>query len=140
MILYHDSLSLVDGEKSVHLTRQEAKILIAIISAYPRTISKEEIASQVWPVANDEPLNLDGHIKVVLCHIRKKLKAAGMAICFGTVWGVGFRAMHEITCYTRNRRHVAIDPSLLEDIADLLESHPNCGRASAISSRLPCVS
>ena len=78
----------VDGQKILHLTRQEYAILELLIRHPKQVFRKEAIFTYAWEEEYmGETKTLDVHIS----NIRKKLKAVTDKEYIQTVWGIGYR-------------------------------------------------
>lgn len=82
-----DKSCRVDGSE-VALTRKEFDILVLLLSARGKILSREEIMKCVW---SDEVIVLDRTIDVNITRLRKKLGAYGNNIVTRTGYGYGFK-------------------------------------------------
>lgn len=82
-----DKSCRVDGSE-VALTRKEFDILVLLLSARGKILSREEIMRCVW---SDEVIVLDRTIDVNITRLRKKLGAYGNNIVTRTGYGYGFK-------------------------------------------------
>lgn len=82
-----DKSCRVDGNE-VALTRKEFDILVLLLSARGKILSREEIMKYVW---SDEVIVLDRTIDVNITRLRKKLGAYGNNIVTRTGYGYGFK-------------------------------------------------
>jgi OmpR family two-component system response regulator YxdJ len=80
---------VVYKDKRCRLSRQQADILNALLSAYPATMRKSPLIERVWP--ENEPDNVNNALAVQVTHIRRKLQEADMPIHVATEWAIGFR-------------------------------------------------
>lgn len=68
------------------LTGKETAVLQALVEAFPRVLSKEQIMDRIYLGPDEEP-----EIKIVdvfVCKLRKKIDPLGLRI--DTVWGSGY--------------------------------------------------
>lgn len=82
-----DKSCRVDGSE-VALTRKEFDILVLLLSARGKILSREEIMKCVW---SDEVIVLDRTIDVNITRLRKKLGTYGNNIVTRTGYGYGFK-------------------------------------------------
>lgn len=95
------------------MTRLQAAVFVAILRRPPE-ISKLHIHSAIEasrPNA-DEPTDLK-MVDVVICHIRKKLKAVDKALTIETIWGRGYSmppaARDLVLAYIANHLHPPVE-------------------------------
>jgi DNA-binding winged helix-turn-helix (wHTH) protein len=138
MILNLTLQTLGDGAASARLTPTEARIMAHLFRVYPEGATRDDIVSAAWPM-NDEPDDAEGVVRVLVHRIRAKAKIAGLPRVIGTVWGSGFVAISAGEIVTYKTRGASISDALLEDIAGLLDTHPDQRRASRVLAALPAV-
>lgn len=69
------------------LTGDEGRMLLALLDAAPRTLSKERLFQTRKSCAEDVEIKL---VDVRICKIRQKLAVAGLRDSIRTAWGVGY--------------------------------------------------
>ena len=98
----HDSLTLHIGRLTVNVDRREAHVDDRLLPLTPReydlvellalrksqALSKEAVLDSLY-AGQEEPHGKV--IDVMVCNIRKKMRALGIATPFTTLWGIGYR-------------------------------------------------
>lgn len=82
------NIAMVDGTP-VKLTAKQAEFLWLIVDADPKTVSRDYAMARIYSQGADEPGN--GIMGVMVCHIRTRLRAAGIRNCIDSVYGKGWR-------------------------------------------------
>lgn len=85
------TVDLTEGElrfedRSVFLTRRLAKLADILAVAMPATVAHETATAKMW---GDKEIDVDGNLKVAVCHLRKEIEPAGITIVSN--WGRGYR-------------------------------------------------
>ena len=84
------SVAVLDN-KAIILTPNQAIILDALVTAYPKEVSREFLMSKLYVIEADEP-----EIKIIdvfICKLRKLLVGTNYKI--NSIWGRGYRLSKE---------------------------------------------
>ena len=121
-------------QQSIVVTASQVEILQILASHYPLPVSMKAMVASLWTAGGpDSATNI---ISVQMCRLRQKISDAGMRPIVGMR---GFIAIRPMTVVSRLRNRAEITADLLEDIAGLLNTHPDRLIASDVLARLPMV-
>ena len=93
------------GSRSVTLTRLQSKIMSSLMIAQPAVVRVDTLASVVWP--KNPPSTETQTIRVVVTHLRKKIKEIGSSSDIKAIWGRGYVLMEAAKSPVRSTAKVA---------------------------------
>ncbi|MDN9012579.1 response regulator transcription factor [Brevibacillus laterosporus] len=88
LCLYPERLEVKLQEESSLLTKKEAILLEALLTAYPRVSSRAKLLDKLW---DDQAFVDDNTLSVNITRLRKKLAELGIEDAIETVRGAGYR-------------------------------------------------
>lgn len=80
---------IVGGGRVAQLTKQEFAVFLALWSARPRTLSKDQLIDALYGLLPDGDTPEIKIVDVFICKLRPKIK--GMGVSIETAWGKGYR-------------------------------------------------
>lgn len=90
LTLRSDGQVSVDGGPGVHLTRLEARLLLAMARRQSH-LSKDVLLLEMHPGRQDVDMPEVKIVDVMVCKLRNKLREVGASDAVATVWGMGYR-------------------------------------------------
>lgn len=114
MILDIDARLLIDGDKTMRVTRSECAFLEAIADGAPATMNR--LISAVW--GNEETDSSDVGIRTIVFKLRKKLP-------IHVVWGTGYRLPFPLMIRRAGPAPITIPAEHRAALERLLYSHPD---------------
>jgi two-component system, OmpR family, response regulator YxdJ len=85
--LFPERMELVMHDRKVELSKKEALLLEALITQYPRVVSRERLLEKLW----DEQFVDENTLNVYITRVRSKLKDLNLDGAIETVRGSGYR-------------------------------------------------
>jgi two-component system, OmpR family, response regulator YxdJ len=85
--LLPERMELVMHDRKVELSKKEALLLEALITQYPRVVSRERLLEKLW----DEQFVDENTLNVYITRVRSKLKDLNLDGAIETVRGSGYR-------------------------------------------------
>lgn len=79
-------LTVTHAGKSLRLSATHSRVLETLLRRFPDVAPRDYIFSRVWGLDSEVE---DKTLDVVICSMRKKLKAIGLGI--KTEWGIGYQ-------------------------------------------------
>lgn len=96
------------GSESIQVKARLAKLASILAEKMPAYMTHEHIATKMW---GDAEIDVDGNLKVAVCHLRAKLKPLGLTV--SNSWGRGY-AMAKVS---RSERTTGFSTVTGEDYA-----------------------